>query len=226
MARGSIRGLRHPDMAGLSDYSARGILNHLVGKSAFPFPTAYMALCTAAPTDSGGGTEVLGGSYARALASGAAWVAASGSAPVRITNATSITFPAAAAAWGIITAWELWDAPNGGNLLFWDWMGAANWLPVSIAAGVGGSASILTAPAHGFNNGDSVILTDEFGGALPTTGIWAGLRTVANVTIDTFNLGSISANSGSGMVRKVVTQNVPSGFAPAFAAGVLTLSLA
>ena len=72
-----------------SDYAELKVLELLVGKTAFSTPTAYVALYTATPSDSGGGTEVSGGSYARKSTAGSDWnAAASGS----ISNANAITF--------------------------------------------------------------------------------------------------------------------------------------
>lgn len=61
-------------MAGLSDYSAKNLLNWMTGSVAFPvLPAVYLGLFTTAPTsDAGtGGTEVSGGSYARVQVAGA-----------------------------------------------------------------------------------------------------------------------------------------------------------
>jgi hypothetical protein len=88
-----------------------------------------MALLTAAPSDTGGGTEVTGGSYARvAVASSLAnWagtqaaastVASTGTSGTTSNNAV-ITFPAPTAAWGSVTHMAVYDATTAGNLLFW-----------------------------------------------------------------------------------------------------------
>ena len=104
-------------MAGsLTNYAEVEILDHIVGKTSFTMPTAYVALFTVAPTDAGGGTEVTGGSYARVQTAGADWAAASGGA---ITNAEDIVFPTASASWGEIVAAALMDASSGGNMLIW-----------------------------------------------------------------------------------------------------------
>ena len=53
-------------MAGFSDYLEDKVLDHVFGGNAYTAPsTLYVALYTVAPTDTGGGTEVSGGSYAR-----------------------------------------------------------------------------------------------------------------------------------------------------------------
>lgn len=79
----------------------------------------YFALFTAAPSDSGGGTEVSGGSYARAQLdpTDANWNAASGGNGLT-DNAAVITFPAPTANWGVVTHVGVFDRATGGNLLF------------------------------------------------------------------------------------------------------------
>ena len=52
-------------MAGFSDYLEDKVLDHVFGGVAYTQPTKHVALYTVAPTDTGGGTEVTGGAYAR-----------------------------------------------------------------------------------------------------------------------------------------------------------------
>lgn len=95
------------------------LLDHVLGGGDYTRPaTVYIALYTAAPTDAGGGTEVTGGSYARASVTNNAtnWPAASGGAK---SNGTEITFPTASANWGTVVAFGIFDALTVGNLLFW-----------------------------------------------------------------------------------------------------------
>lgn len=83
--------------------------------------THYLALFTAAPSDTGGGTEVTGGSYARvAVANNTTnWPAATGGSPASKSNGVAITFPAPTANWGIATHFGVFDAASGGNLIRW-----------------------------------------------------------------------------------------------------------
>lgn len=206
-------------MTGLTDRSAQGLLGHITGKAAiFTEPTAYVALFTAVGSDAGTGfTEVSGGSYARVATSTSTWNAASGSAPSQISNSAAITFPTAGSSWGTVIAWGLYDAPTGGNLLAWDYLGSFPWLPFTCTSG---SPGALDAPAHGYSNGDSAVVSAEYGGTLPTTGgSWAGLLTVASVSGDTFNLGVSTSSTGNGMVRKVASLVVSIGITPSFAGG-------
>lgn len=148
-----------------------------------------------------------------------------GSAPVSITNGAVITFPQATVSWGTVIAFEIRDAVSSGNLLWWDYLGNFAWRPFTATLA---SPSVLTAPAHGYANGDPVVLATEFGGTLPTGGgTWNNttVYTVAGVTTDTFNVSqNATTASGSGMVRKIVQQSIPSGVTASFAASALTAS--
>lgn len=117
-------------MAAMSDYLENKLIDWLLRGQAFTAPaTVYIGLLTAAPSDTGGGTEATGGSYARvAVASSLAnWAgtqaAASASASTGTSGTTSnnntITFPAPTAAWGVVTHIGIYDASTAGNLLFW-----------------------------------------------------------------------------------------------------------
>ena len=108
-----------------SDYLEAALLNHTLGGTAFTPPaTIYVALFTAAPSDSGGGTEVTtaGGTlYARVAVTNNTtnWPNASGTSPTSKSNGTTITFPTAGADWGTVVAVALFDASTGGNQLYW-----------------------------------------------------------------------------------------------------------
>ena len=115
-------------MAALSVYLENKIIDNLFRAQAFAFPTTlYLALFTANPSQSGGGTEVAGGSYARvavpcSLANWAGTQAAGSTAASTGTNATTsnnvaISFPAPTAAWGVITGFAVFDAATGGNMI-------------------------------------------------------------------------------------------------------------
>lgn len=102
-----------------SDYLENELLDHVLGNSAYSAPaTIYVALYTVAPTDSGGGTEVSGGAYAREAVTNnlTNWPAASGGTK---QNGTAITYSQATADWGTVVAFALFDASSGGNMLYW-----------------------------------------------------------------------------------------------------------
>lgn len=89
----------------------------------------YFALLTAAPSDTGGGTEVTGGSYARVTVAAnttnfdntqqANTTAVSSGATGTTRNSVAVTFPAPTANWGVVTHFAIYDATSAGNLLFW-----------------------------------------------------------------------------------------------------------
>jgi hypothetical protein len=101
-----------------SQFLANKLLDLPVGAVAYTAPgTLYFALYTTAPLATGGGVEVSGGSYGRAsLANNTTNFPASvGGAK---SNAAAITWPTAAASWGVVVAVGVFDAATGGNLLY------------------------------------------------------------------------------------------------------------
>ncbi len=100
----------------LSDYLEDKLIDHILRNTAFPTPgtNIWIGLYTADPSDSGGGTPVSGGSYARVQVT--AWDAPSGGATA---NTNAITFPTATANWGLVCAIGIFDASTAGNLLMW-----------------------------------------------------------------------------------------------------------
>lgn len=117
-------------MSAMSDFLENRLIDQLFrGQAAPTTTTLHVGLLTAAPSDSGGGTEVSGGSYARVAVSSslANWagtqsagstVASSGSGG-QTSNNVAITFPTPTAGWGNVTHFGIYDASTGGNLLFW-----------------------------------------------------------------------------------------------------------
>lgn len=103
-------------MPGLTNFASSKLLDHANNKTAYTAVNLHVGLYTAAPSDSGGGTEVSGGSYARVSTTGATWNAASNGV---CDNASVITFPTATADWGTVVAAGRFDAASAGNL--WDY---------------------------------------------------------------------------------------------------------
>lgn len=116
----------------LIDWLFRGQAIGITGASAAAGtgPTnLYVGLFTANPSDTGGGTEVTGGSYARVTVASttsdwdntqqAGGTAASSGATGTTRNQGPITFPAPTANWGTITGFGIFDAASAGNLLIW-----------------------------------------------------------------------------------------------------------
>lgn len=94
-----------------SNYLETKVLDHVFGATAYTAPaTLYVALYTAAPSDTGGGTEVSGTGYARQTAT----FTTSGATT---SNDSAIEFPTAGSSWGTVTHVGVFDASTAGNLL-------------------------------------------------------------------------------------------------------------
>ena len=127
-------------MAALSDFLENKLIDWLLRAQAIGITgataaagtgpaTTYVGLLTAASSDTGGGTEVSGGSYARvSVASSLAnWAGTQAAASTVASSGTSgttsnnnaITFPAPTANWGNVVGMGLYDALTGGNLLIY-----------------------------------------------------------------------------------------------------------
>lgn len=103
-----------------ANYAEQKILEHAVGKTSWTKPTVYLALTTAAPTDTSTGatiTEATYTGYARLEVPGASWTYA---APAIKNNAT-LTFAEATAGESEIKGWALCDSAtkSEGNVIAW-----------------------------------------------------------------------------------------------------------
>ena len=82
-------------MSSMSDFLENEIADHIFGGNSYSPTDIYIALCTAAPSDSSTGstiTEPSGGSYARQqVSAGASWTVSGSQA----SNTSAITFPTA-----------------------------------------------------------------------------------------------------------------------------------
>lgn len=116
----------------LLDWLIRGQAIGITGASAAAgtgLSTVYIALYTSAPSDTGPGTEVTGGAYARpsvacslanfAGTQGAGTTTVSTGNTGQTSNNTVITFPPPSANWGTITHMAICDALTAGNMLLW-----------------------------------------------------------------------------------------------------------
>ena len=116
-------------MASMSNYLENKLADHLFRTTTFSQPAElHVGLLTAAHSDTGGCTEVSGGSYARVQlnpgdanwkGTHASTSGASSGTGGTVSNAVAITFPAPSANWGSVTHFGIYDASSGGNLLFW-----------------------------------------------------------------------------------------------------------
>jgi len=87
------------------------ILDHVFAGAAYTAPsTKYIGLFTAAPGETGGGTEVSGSAYARQSMA----FATSGDTT---SNSSAVEFPTATGSWGTITHVGIFDASSSGNLM-------------------------------------------------------------------------------------------------------------
>lgn len=98
------------------------ILNLFVGKATTIFATTpitpYIALYTAAPSESAAGTEVSGSSYARQNVIAASWTI-SGTAPTQAANNVAVTYPVVTSTGYTVVGASLMTAVTAGNLLRW-----------------------------------------------------------------------------------------------------------
>lgn len=117
-------------MGSKSDYLELEVLDHVLGGADFPRPaTVYLALYSAAPSDTGGGTELTSGTapgYARIAITNnvtnfpaAATNGTTGKGEKALAVAHSSPANSGGSDWPTVVAWALLDASTGGNLLFW-----------------------------------------------------------------------------------------------------------
>lgn len=142
-------------MANFSDFAENSIIDWLFrGQSLTPPATFYVALYTAAPGETGGGTETTYGSYARVAIAGslANWAgtqsagstsASSGTGGLTSNNG-AITFPAPTSGPATLTHMSLMSASSGGNM----WIYGA--LSASRTVNNGDSAPSFAAAALAF----------------------------------------------------------------------------
>ena len=94
-----------------SNFLETEILDHVFGGSAYTAPTTkYLALYTATPGETGGGTEVSGTAYVRKAVA----FTTSGNTT---SNTSAVEYPTAGASWGTVTSVGVFDAATSGNLM-------------------------------------------------------------------------------------------------------------
>lgn len=130
-------------MSSFSDYLENKLLDHVFGATDWSAPvTLYAGLLTAAPTDAGGGTEVTGGSYARAAVTNNTANFPNASAGAK-TNGNAITFATATADWGTVVAVGIYDAATAGNLIAWATITSQS-VPSGVTASIQAGALAIT----------------------------------------------------------------------------------
>jgi hypothetical protein len=113
----------------MSNAWENSLIDFLLRGQSFTAPTTvYVALETAAGSDTGCGTEVSGGSYARVAVTSslANWAGTQSSGSTAASSGTSgttsnnaaITFPTPTANWGSVTGFCVMSASSGGTTFF------------------------------------------------------------------------------------------------------------
>ncbi len=143
-------------MTQMSDYLEDEVIDHLLRAQAYsPAATVYLALFTTATTDSGGGTEATGGSYARQA------ITFSAGSTGTTANTASLTFTNMPA--GTFTHAAVCDAVSAGNFLFHGALTASKTttLGQAITVGIGEIDVSFTAGSNATNYFRNLII-DRF----------------------------------------------------------------
>ena len=99
-------------MAAMTEYLKDKLIRHVLTNTSYSSPaTVYLALFTTPPTVGGGGTEVVGGSYARQSLS-LTW---GGSGTGNASNGSTITFSSMPTC--TVVGGAVFDASTSGNML-------------------------------------------------------------------------------------------------------------
>lgn len=106
-------------MSAFSDYLENTLVSTTLRGGTYTGGAVYVALFKTDPTDAGSGQELTDSAYVRqrahtTVASDGFTVPANGSS----SNARNLVFPAIAQTQVTITHWGIFDAQNGGNLLY------------------------------------------------------------------------------------------------------------
>lgn len=106
-------------MSAFSDYLEAALLTATLRGGTYTGGGVYVALFTATPTDAGTGAELVDSGYVRqrahaTVASDGFTVPSNGSS----SNTRNLIFPAIVDAQKTVTHWGIFDAQNGGNLLY------------------------------------------------------------------------------------------------------------
>lgn len=121
-------------MASMTDYLENKLIDFLFRGGSFTAPAnLYIALYTAAPTDSSSGTEVAGGDYERKQLNPSAsnWYSTQSNTDATSTGTGGTTGNAATIAWnsvtwsGTVVAVAICDALTAGNVLFYKTLSAS-----------------------------------------------------------------------------------------------------
>lgn len=119
IAAGTSAGAPPTFNTALGNTTTDGSVTWLTLKQGMPKRPKWIALYTANPGETGGGTEVTGGSYARVNLDplDANWTGASATNGLT-DNASAITFPAPTANWGVVSGLSINDRSAAGIMEF------------------------------------------------------------------------------------------------------------
>jgi len=108
-------------VSSLSNYGERLALNASTNAVSdnTPVDTRFVALYTAAPNETGGGTEVSGNGYARRNVTFAPATTDGGTGVTSATNFFEVLFDVATGNWGSVVAMAVFDAATGGNMIWY-----------------------------------------------------------------------------------------------------------
>ena len=178
--------------AGKFAYAAKAVLDWLLGGATPTRPTSrkvhlYTTLPTAADS---GGVEVSTGAWTNYAAVTSSFNAGSSANPSATENAADTDFGSASTTGNVVLAgFAVRD--QAGNGLY---RGTVGGTKQSLAADA--STDVLTANAHGFNDGDAVVLEELRSGAALPTGLSEGiLYYVRDKTTHTFKLAATVGGS-------------------------------
>jgi hypothetical protein len=183
----------------------------------------YIGLLTALAGASAAGTEVSTANwtnYARVAVTNNAtnFPAASGGTKA---SGAAIDFGTAIIPSGTVTVLgaAVCDASSGGSQTHFMALGSGDAKPFTCSA-----AGTLTCYAHGYNNGDSVVLDPIVGASLPTGASASTIYTVANAATDTFTLtGPTISAAGAGLVQKLESKVINNGDSVTIPSGQLVI---
>lgn len=101
-------------MPAFTNTAENKILDHIsLVTSWTPTSPLKVALYTVAPTETGGGTEVTGGSYSRTN------VVFSAASNGTISNSNDVVFPVATASWGSVVAAAIYDSASSPVMIWY-----------------------------------------------------------------------------------------------------------
>ena len=101
----------------MTDFTEDAVLEHFFNNvDLASYATVWLGLFSAAPSDTGGGTELTGNGYARIDVSGNFTV---GGVATRAGNTAAIEFQASGGDWSSATHFGVFSLVTAGTLLFW-----------------------------------------------------------------------------------------------------------